>query len=184
MGSGEFKGAQEAGMESDAGFRQVLRELLTEQTLAVLSTHCDGQPYANLVAFAFSDDLRSLYFVTPRATRKHGNLQRDGRMALLITNGTNKETDFHAAMAVTVIGSAGEIQGADRESALGHYIAKHPYLDDFARSPTCACMRVCVHTYILVNNFQHVMELHLDNEPVPIKLMDLSDSRGGGVDRI
>jgi len=154
-------------MESDESFRQLLRELLGGQKLAVLSTHHGGQPYASLVAFAFSDDLGSLYFVTPRTTRKFRNLQRDCRMALLITSSTNKETDFHEAMAVTVVGSAGEIQGPDKEAALDHYIARHPYLEDFARSPSCAFVRVCVHTYILVKNLQHVMELHLDHEPDP-----------------
>jgi nitroimidazol reductase NimA-like FMN-containing flavoprotein (pyridoxamine 5'-phosphate oxidase superfamily) len=149
-------------MESDEGFRQLLRELLNGQKLAVLSTHNGGQPYASLVAFAFSDDLGSIYFVTPRTTRKFSNLQGDGRMALLITSSTNTEADFHEAMAVTVVGSAGEIQGPDKEAALDHYIARHPYLEDFARSPTCALVRMSAHTYILVKNFQHVMELHID----------------------
>jgi nitroimidazol reductase NimA-like FMN-containing flavoprotein (pyridoxamine 5'-phosphate oxidase superfamily) len=155
-------------MESDGGFRQLLCELLGGQKLAVLSTHHGGQPYASLVAFAFSNDLESLYFVTPRTTRKFSNLQRDGRTALLITSSTNKETDFHEAMAVTVVGRAGEIQGPDKEAALDHYIARHPYLEDFARSPTCAFMRVQARTYVLVKNFQHVMELHLDHAPDPL----------------
>jgi nitroimidazol reductase NimA-like FMN-containing flavoprotein (pyridoxamine 5'-phosphate oxidase superfamily) len=152
-------------MESDEGFRQLLRGLLAGQKLAVLSTHNGGQPYASLVAFAFSDDLGSLHFVTPRTTRKFSNLQKDCRMALLITSSSNKETDFHEAMAVTVVGSAVEIRDPDKEAALDHYIARHPYLEEFARSPTCAFMRVHAHTYILVKNFQHVMELHLSHAP-------------------
>ena len=152
-------------MESDEDFRHLLRELLRQQKLAVLSTHNGGQPYASLVAFAFSEDLGSLYFATPRTTRKFSNLQSDRRMVLLITSSANRETDFHEAMAVTVVGSAVEIQGPDKEATLGRYIAKHPYLEDFARSPTCAFMRVHARTYVLVKNFQHVMELHLDHEP-------------------
>jgi len=84
-------------MESDEGFRQLLRELLGGQKLAVLSTHNGGQTYAGLVAFAFSDDIGSLYFATPRTTGKFSNLQGDCRMALLITSRTNKETDFHGS---------------------------------------------------------------------------------------
>jgi len=42
-------------MESREGIQQVLRELLSNQRLAVLSTHNSGQPYASLVAFACSD---------------------------------------------------------------------------------------------------------------------------------
>jgi nitroimidazol reductase NimA-like FMN-containing flavoprotein (pyridoxamine 5'-phosphate oxidase superfamily) len=146
---------------SDEDFCRLLRELMSGQKLAVLSTHNGGQPYASLVAFACSEDLGSLYFVTPRTTRKFSNLHGDCRMALLVTSSANQETDFHEAMAVTVVGSAAEIHGPDKEAALNHYIAKHPYLEDFARSPTCAFVKVHPRTYILVKNFQHVMELHV-----------------------
>ena len=149
-------------MEDPEGIRRVLRGLLSTQRLAVLSTHAGGQPYASLVAFACSDDLRFLYFVTPRTTRKFSNLQNDCRTALLITSSANQETDFHEAMAVTVVGSAGEISGPEKEAALERYLGKHPYLEAFARSPTCAFVQVHARTYILVKNFQHVMELHLE----------------------
>jgi nitroimidazol reductase NimA-like FMN-containing flavoprotein (pyridoxamine 5'-phosphate oxidase superfamily) len=150
-------------MGSSEDIRHVLSVLLSNQRLAVLSTHSNGQPYASLVAFACSDDLRFLYFVTPRTTRKFGNLQNDGRMALLITSSANRETDFHEAMAVTVVGSAGEISGPEKETALNRYLERHPYLDEFARSPTCAFVKVNARTYILVKNFQHVMEFHLES---------------------
>ena len=149
-------------MEDPEGIRRVLRELLSTQRLAVLSTHAGGQPYASLVAFACSDDLRFLHFVTPRTTRKFSNLQHDGRVALLVTSSANQEVDFHEAMAVTVVGSAGEISGPEKEAALERYLGKHPYLEAFARSPTCAFVQVHARTYILVKNFQHVMELHLE----------------------
>ena len=147
--------------ESNEGLRPLLRELLGRTRLAVLSTHHSGQPYASLVAFASSDDLRYLYFVTPRTTRKFGNLQSDGRIALLIDSRSNAPTDFHEAMAVTVVGRAREISGPEKQTALNRYLEKHPYLEEFAASPTCAFVQVDARTYILVKNFQHVMELHL-----------------------
>jgi len=149
-------------MDTQADIRRVLRALLGSQRLAVLSTHADGQPYASLVAFAGSDDLRSLYFVTPRTTRKFSNLQSDGRVALLVTTSANQECDIHQALAATVVGSAGEITGTEKEAALQRYLQKHPYLEDFARSPTSALVKVSARAYILVKNFQNVMELHLD----------------------
>jgi nitroimidazol reductase NimA-like FMN-containing flavoprotein (pyridoxamine 5'-phosphate oxidase superfamily) len=149
-------------MDDKQDIRHELRELLGSQSLAVLSTHSSGQPYASLVAFAGSEDLRFLYFVTPRATRKFSNLQNDGRIALLITSSSNSPTDFHAAMAVTVVGRAHEIWGPEKETALNRYLERHPYLEDFARSPTCAFVKVNARTYILVKNFQHVMEFHLE----------------------
>jgi len=47
-------------MESREGIRHVLSELLSNQRLAVLSTHNSGQPYASLVAFACSLELLDL----------------------------------------------------------------------------------------------------------------------------
>ena len=82
-------------------------------------------------------------------------------MALLINSSTNQATDFHQAIAVTAVGEAEEITGADREQVLSLYLAKHPYLEEFAQSPTCALMRVTARSYYLVKNFQKVLEFHL-----------------------
>jgi nitroimidazol reductase NimA-like FMN-containing flavoprotein (pyridoxamine 5'-phosphate oxidase superfamily) len=149
-------------MASKKSIRQLLKELLFSQKLAALSTQSGGQPYASLVAFACSEDLRTLCFATPRSTRKFANLSADCRVALLVSSSSNQETDFHEAAAVTIVGSAVEVSAEERQSAMIGYLAKHPYLEDFARSPTCALVRVKVRSYILVKNFQHVMELHID----------------------
>lgn len=148
-------------MKSDETIRPLLRELLSAQKLAVLSTHESGQPYANLVAFACSDDLKWLCFATVRSTRKFANLQEDARVALLVSSSANKESDFQDAMAVTVVGSAEEVLGEEWQSVLTAYLAKHPYLEDFVRSPGCALVKVRARSYILVNNFQHVTALHI-----------------------
>lgn len=141
--------------------RATLAELVRRRRLAVLSTHRDGQPYASLVAFAATEDLAALFFATPRATRKFANLQADPRAALLITSSEDREEDFHAAMAATAVGAAEEIDGEERRRATTLYLAKHPYLEDFLAAPSCALMRFRPRAYILVRNFQHVMELHL-----------------------
>jgi nitroimidazol reductase NimA-like FMN-containing flavoprotein (pyridoxamine 5'-phosphate oxidase superfamily) len=149
-------------MKSDETIRPLLRELLSDQKLAVLSTHESGQPYANLVAFACSADLKWLCFATVRSTRKFANLLADARVALLVSSSANKETDFQDAMAVTVVGSAVEVLGEERKSALTLYLAKHPRLEDFVRAQECALVKVHARSYILVNNFQHVTALHID----------------------
>ena len=42
--------------------RRDLKALFSAQYLAVLATHQDGQPYASLVAFIASEDLKYLFF--------------------------------------------------------------------------------------------------------------------------
>lgn len=149
-------------MESEQAIRETLGRLFDECRLAVLSTHRDGQPYASLVAFAATGDLRRIYFATPRSTRKFGNLSADGRIALLISNDANQVEDFHRAMAVTVVGAGREVDGEDKARALGLYLNKHPYLEDFVQAPTCALVELQARSFFLVRHFQHVMELHLE----------------------
>ena len=148
-------------MDKTDKIHQDLNELLLSQNLAVLSTHQDGQPYASLVAFVAAEDLKYLFFVTPKTTRKFANLSADCRVAMLINSSQNQAADFHQALSVTVIGSAEEISGDEKKNYLKFYLARHPYLQDFAKSPTCALVRVTAQSYYLVKNFQNVMELHI-----------------------
>jgi nitroimidazol reductase NimA-like FMN-containing flavoprotein (pyridoxamine 5'-phosphate oxidase superfamily) len=142
--------------------KKQIRELLINQKLGVLSTHHFGQPYASLIAFVGKEDLREIYFVTPRTTRKFENLSVDSRVAILINSSLNMDSDFHEAVSVTALGNAGEMNGAEKDEILGLYLTKHPYLEAFATSPTCAVVGVTIKTYVMVRNFQHVMELHID----------------------
>ena len=148
-------------MESKDQFRQRLIELFSAQNLAALSTHYEGQPYTSLIAFHAADDLRHLYFVTPKTTRKFANLAADNRVSVMVNSSTNQASDFHQAISVTAIGKAAVITGSDKNLILDQYLAKHPHLEEFVRSPSCALVQVAVDSYYMVKNFQNVMELHL-----------------------
>lgn len=143
--------------------RKLLRELFASQSLAVLSTHQKGQPYASLVAFVASDSLKQIYFATPNTTRKYANLRSDSRVAFLIDNRLNEESDIHAAMAVTAMGKAEKLDKEKNGDFITHYLKKHPYLESFIKSPTCAWFQVSIRSYYLVRKFQNVMELHLSS---------------------
>ncbi|UCH19795.1 MAG: pyridoxamine 5'-phosphate oxidase family protein [Deltaproteobacteria bacterium] len=149
-------------MEQPEYIQQRLRELFDSQNLAVLATHNIGQPYASLVAFVATEDLRHIYFVTPKTTRKFANLSKDHRVAILVNSSTNQAEDFHRAISVTAVGNAEEITGAQRNQILKQYLAKHPHLEDFVKSPTCALVRLTPRSYYMVKNFQTVMELHIN----------------------
>jgi nitroimidazol reductase NimA-like FMN-containing flavoprotein (pyridoxamine 5'-phosphate oxidase superfamily) len=141
--------------------KRELKKLLESQPLAVLATQSRGQPYASLVAFVSSGDLKSLYFATTRSTRKYANLSGDSRVAMLIDNRSNKASDFRWAMAATATGKAKELDPTARESLLDLYLAKHPHLKDFVYSPTCALCEIEVQTFFVVTRFQDVVEVHV-----------------------
>jgi nitroimidazol reductase NimA-like FMN-containing flavoprotein (pyridoxamine 5'-phosphate oxidase superfamily) len=89
-------------LEEEKSLRRKLKELFDKQRIGVLSTQKRNRPYASLVAFAVTDDLKSFVFATPRTTRKYSNIIASSRAALLIDNRSNKMSDFRKAMAVTV----------------------------------------------------------------------------------
>jgi general stress protein 26 len=149
-------------MDKTQALHQQLSSLLESQNLAVLATHRSGQPYTSLVAFYATEDLRNLFFVTPKTTRKFENIKADPRVSILVNSSTNQTVDFHRAVSVTVVGEASEIVGSERQPILERYLKKHPHLEDFVRSPSCAVVRVSAKSYFMVQNFQNVMELHID----------------------
>lgn len=142
--------------------KRELKQLLQSQPLAVLATQQGGQPYASLVAFSCSDDLKRLYFATGRATRKYAGLSADPRVALLVDNRSNTPSDFRLAMAATATGRAGEVLPAERKTALDLHLAKHPHLREFVDSPTCALCEIRVRTFFVVTRFQSVVEVHTE----------------------
>jgi nitroimidazol reductase NimA-like FMN-containing flavoprotein (pyridoxamine 5'-phosphate oxidase superfamily) len=149
----------EMPVQNTTQLRKILQELFATQSLAVLATQEEHQPYGSLVAFAATHDLKSLLFATTRETRKYGNLVRNPKVALVIDDRANRDTDFHRAIAVTAMGSVVEVKGSERQKLLELYLHKHPYLEEFASSPTCALVRVDVDTYFVVGQIQNVMQI-------------------------
>jgi len=141
--------------------KEDLKGLFASQRLAVLATQNEGQPYTSLVAFVAGKNVKHLFFATTRATRKYANLRADARVAMLVDNRSNEATDFRWAMAVTATGKAEEIEGQEREEASKLYLAKHPHLEEFVSSPSCALLRISVERYYVASRFQKVIEVHV-----------------------
>jgi hypothetical protein len=140
---------------------RLLRKHFSGQLLAVLGTQSQSGPYGSLVAFYSTEDLRHLLFATTRSTRKYDNLTRTPQVAMVIDNRSNKEMDFHEAIAVTALGVVKEIGGPEKEQFKSLYLEKHPGLFDFVQSPTCALLKIEVGTYYIVRQFQQVTELSI-----------------------
>lgn len=136
-----------------------LHDLLQQQLHAVLATADDAGPYASLVAFAASPDLRQLVFATGRATRKFHNLAATGTAALLIDNRANTLADVNEATAVTALGRAAEVAGEERDRLQRLLLDRHPGLAGFFQAPDTALVAITVERYLLVDHFQRVRVL-------------------------
>ena len=144
-------------MEDEILFAKI-KALLAKERFAVLATRGAGYPYCNLIGYAEAADCGRIVFATVRDTRKYGNIKADGAVSLLVDSRTNEVEDLREAQALTALGSAEETAKDDDSSVLELYLSKHPYLEEFVRSPNCALVTVSVDRYIFVSNFQNVME--------------------------
>jgi uncharacterized protein YhbP (UPF0306 family) len=145
--------------EEGIKLKGLLRDLFGKQKLAVLATEKAKEPYTSLVAFAATDDLKSILFATTKSSRKYANLLGNRKVALLVDKRTNRSSDFRKGIAVTALGRAEELKGLRRSRFLGIYLTKHPYLEEFVRSTNASLFKVNVDIYYVVDKFQHVMEL-------------------------
>jgi len=75
-------------------------------------------------------------------------------VSLLLDNRSNREEDFAEAAAATILGTAREVAGEERESCLALFLGKHPCLSSFTRSPNSAVFRVDVEATYVVTRFQ------------------------------
>ncbi|MCX6005161.1 MAG: pyridoxamine 5'-phosphate oxidase family protein [Chloroflexi bacterium] len=148
--------------DEELQLKRLLRELFKTQLFAALATQQSSRPYNNLIAFAVTEDLKDILFVTNRETRKYANLLASNSVSVLVDSRTNHDSDFRNAVAVTAVGTAEEVKGNHKENLLKLYLVKHHNLEKFANSPGAALFRVKVKAYYIVRNFQEVMEVKMD----------------------
>ena len=148
-------------MENHSDARHIINDLLKEQKTGVLATCNNDIPHICVVGFAVSDDLKTLYFATPIATLKYANLKQNPNVQLLIDNRKNLAEDFSGAAAVSCVGTARCTSGDDHSHAHEIMLSRHPELENFLKSPTCAIIAIRVSKYSLVTRFQDVTEIEM-----------------------
>lgn len=114
--------------------RRELVAFLRRYTLAVqASVDADGGPQAAVVGFAVSDELE-IVFDTVTTSRKHANLRRDPRCALVI--------GWADEITVQLEGVADEPSGSDLDRLKEVYFGPYPDGRERAKWPTIAYWRV------------------------------------------
>jgi nitroimidazol reductase NimA-like FMN-containing flavoprotein (pyridoxamine 5'-phosphate oxidase superfamily) len=144
---------------SDRAVAECIQALVAEEPFAVLCTQGGGQPYGSVVAFAFSHDLTSFVFATPRATRKFRLLSQCERVALVVDNRGRFPEDLMKVGAVTVTGRAQQLEPGPQFEEWGRLLtARHPYLKPFVEAPSTALFRVDAVRFLHVTRFQEVRQ--------------------------
>jgi len=148
--------AAEANPET---IRDQIRALMLEQPYAVLCTQGSTQPYGYMIAFAANQELDSVVFATPVATRKFRLLTECDQVALVVDNRMPFPGDHSSIHAVTATGSAVILEKRELKDAWQQLlIEKHPAMQDFIRAPGTALIRLDILRYLHVTRLQEVFE--------------------------
>ena len=146
-------------MKSIKELKNLISKIGSKQLFAVLATSNKNQPYTSLVAFAITEDLKKLVFITPRDTRKFQYLSENNRVSLMIDNSENQKVDISKAVGITITGKSRDSSGKERETLLNLFISKHPQMNEFAFSKGCSVVSVDINRYDVVERFQNVSVL-------------------------
>jgi hypothetical protein len=135
----------------------VVRALLYDQPYAVLCTQGRCQPHGSLIAFAVTEDLRTMVFATPVATRKYRCLLECDRVAVVVDNRSTRTDDVMGIEALTALGQASRVApGTKFDHLAALLIQRHPPLAEFIRAESSALFRVQITEYLYVSRFQDV----------------------------
>ncbi len=153
-------------MKKKEALLQDIKQLCCSQPFAVLATTSKNKPYTNLVAFACSNDLKTIYFPTKKNTQKHQNIMKNNEIALLLDNRQNKPSDFTQAITLTAFGTASEttIEKHDAQQLL---LTKHPDLAPFLKNKNCIILKINVDLYQWVDQFDHIKRISMKNNSKP-----------------
>lgn len=145
--------------ESYHSIEKGIRSLCEAESFAVLATQSQNQPYANLIGYAISEDMKYLVFGTPIHTRKYNFISGNEQVSLLIDDRSKQPDRINQISAVTIIGKASLISDENFAEAWRKLLVdKHPYMRDFVKSKTTSLILVEISKYIYVRRFQEVFE--------------------------
>jgi nitroimidazol reductase NimA-like FMN-containing flavoprotein (pyridoxamine 5'-phosphate oxidase superfamily) len=136
-----------------------IKEVIDSQSIAVLGTSKNDEPYSCLVAYATTDDVRYLIFATMRERLKYRNLLVNPRVSVIIDDRTENSSDFNETTSITILGNAQDVIGTEREENAALLLKLHPSLTDFVNSPDCAIIRVNVDKIYVVSEFESVITI-------------------------
>lgn len=146
-------------MDINPEVRSRIDRILNTQSIAVLGTSHNDEPYSCLVAFVATEDLKELIFATMRNRLKYQNIMSNPKVTMMVDDRDKKASDFNETTSITIVGTAEDISGSSRESYAALLLKRHPSLTDFVNAQDCAVIRVRVTKIYVVNEFESVIKI-------------------------
>lgn len=129
-----------------------VKEMLLDNTLCVLCTASEGFPYCSLMTYVLSEDLKTVYMVTVRESRKYRNLMENATVSILVDN--RQRIDFHSderIASITFEGVHKSLNSIESEGARNLLADRHSELHEILKNPDGVIFGVELKTFLLLN---------------------------------
>jgi len=127
-----------------------LETILRQNSLCVLCTEAAGSPYCSLMTYLPSDDLRVLYLISTRESRKFKNLLANPRVSVLVDS-RQYPTAGANIVSVTFTGLFQPLADAEAERVKTAFAREHPELTEILNHPDSVIFAVKLTSYLLLD---------------------------------
>lgn len=129
-----------------------VKEMLHDNALCVLCTVSGGIPHCSLMTYVLGDDLKTVYMVTVRGSRKYRNLLENSDVSLLIDNRQRLAVSSDEPVAsITFEGIHKQLDSVESESARIHFADRHGELKEILQNPDSVVFGIELKTFLLLN---------------------------------
>jgi nitroimidazol reductase NimA-like FMN-containing flavoprotein (pyridoxamine 5'-phosphate oxidase superfamily) len=129
-----------------------VKEMLLDNSLCVLCTVSKDLPYCSLMTYILSDDLKTLYMVTDRKSRKFKNLLGNSVVSLLVDNRQKLVFPSDETVAsVTFEGILKHLEPLETEIMRIQLVKKHEELKNILNNPDCVIFGIELKSFLLLN---------------------------------
>lgn len=127
-----------------------IETILRENSLCVLCTEADKNPHCSLMTYLPSKDLRLLYLVSTRKSRKFKNLLVNPRVSVLIDSRQHQAAQKNI-VSVTFAGLFEPLPDAAVMPIKRDFAEKHPELSEILNHPGSVVFAITLKSYLLLD---------------------------------
>lgn len=129
-----------------------VKEMLMANSLCVLCTVSGDLPYCSLMTYILSDDLKTVYMVTVRESRKYKNLLENSTVSLLVDNRQNLAyPSDETVSSITFEGVLKYLAPLETEIVRTKLAESHGELKEILKNLDCIIFGIELKAFLLLN---------------------------------
>ena len=129
---------------------KIIRFILHEQAQCVLATQRDGNIYQHLMAYAFNENLTTIYFASFENTNKVKNILQNASVSMLWDNRTGNNADHTDGFALSAQGRAQFIESEQQPEIRDLLLKRNDSLSQLMSQKDTQIIAVIIKNYHLV----------------------------------